>query len=148
MIAATGIQRSAHGLQSYWRNVAVLEFHTEVHELLNLEDDNHLPQVPPVTGSDREVEVCDNDKCDTDTEEDVETIYQIYYSRVQELVKANILKISSMPLHSLQVCHPCDSHVTRSSMSLWSVAEASAGLSVATVRKIPFLALANFCDRE
>jgi len=76
-------------------------------------------------------------------------IYQIYYSCVQELITKKIIQVgdfSLLSLRSLQVCGFCESPSTSVSLALWKVAEGSAGLSGRTLRKIPFHALALFCE--
>jgi len=74
-------------------------------------------------------------------------IYKIYYSCILELVRTNIVLMrnhSILPAQSIKILNIQDED--SASLRLWKVAGDSEGMSGRTLRKIPFLALAMFCD--
>ena len=79
-------------------------------------------------------------------------IYQILHTCVTELVRTNIVagEEQLLTLRELDLSGHSPGPASRLSLELWAAAKdcEAAGLSGRTLRKIPFLALALFCDRE
>jgi len=72
-------------------------------------------------------------------------IYKIYQTCIQELVRTKIIigGDNILPVETIKYKDPADSCA---SMELWRLAGDSTGLSGRTLRKIPFLGLAMFCN--
>ncbi|XP_025829582.1 pachytene checkpoint protein 2 homolog [Agrilus planipennis] len=78
----------------------------------------------------------------------VQAIYQIYYSCIQELLKAEIIQ----PKVIIQQCPDLveleSSDIYKNDKKLLKISEASVGLSGRSVRKLPFIAHALFLQTE
>eukprot|EP00088_Acartia_fossae_P058512 TRINITY_DN6860_c0_g1_i2.p1 TRINITY_DN6860_c0_g1~~TRINITY_DN6860_c0_g1_i2.p1 ORF type:complete len:154 (-),score=51.72 TRINITY_DN6860_c0_g1_i2:118-579(-) len=80
-------------------------------------------------------------------------VYKIYLTCIQELVRTKILVGGDniLPVEIIKYNERAEESNSKAtppcvSMELWKICGDSAGLSGRTLRKIPFLALAMFCD--
>jgi len=75
-------------------------------------------------------------------------IYKIFYSCIRELVRTNILDMEAQIILPVQTVRVQEGEIPGASASarLWKIANSCTGLSGRTLRKIPFLALAMYCD--
>jgi len=74
-------------------------------------------------------------------------IYKIYSSSISELVRKNVILMKNnviLPFHSIHIVE--NQQAPNCSSILWKIAGESVGMSGRTLRKIPLLALAMFCD--
>jgi len=73
-------------------------------------------------------------------------IYKIYETCIQELIRTKIIVMMGHNIKPVQLIKYMDTEEKSVSMELWKVSEESVGLSGRTLRKIPVLALARFCN--
>ncbi|XP_023336092.1 pachytene checkpoint protein 2 homolog [Eurytemora carolleeae] len=76
-------------------------------------------------------------------------IYKIYYSCILELIRTRIVLMLNqciLPVQTMVAQHCKDE--SSASMILWNIAGQSTGMSGRTLRKLPLVALAMYCDLQ